>query len=311
MRRMPGVSFQGPLPSATEALYGLEGELRAHVMRLADEIGERHVYRYPSLLLAADYIRSTWGSMGYGVGSQCYEVAGKRCENLEVEVPGTGRSKEIILVGAHYDSVQGSPGANDNGTGVAAILALAKRFADRPTSRTIRFVAFVNEEPPFFQTKEMGSWVYAQRCRHREENLVLMLSLETIGYYSHESHSQHYPPPLSLIYPSTGNFIGFVSKAEYGAWVREVIGVFRQHAAFPSEGASLWGSLPGVGWSDHWAFWQEGYPAVMVTDTALFRDPHYHSPGDTSEHIHFEYLARVVSGLDETLQELGNRRENP
>jgi Zn-dependent M28 family amino/carboxypeptidase len=211
-----------------------------------------------------------------------------------------------MVIGAHYDSVQGSPGANDNASGVAAILALARAFARTTPTRTLRFVAFTNEEPPLFQTTHMGSRVYARRSRERGEKIVLMLSLETIGYYSDEPGSQHLLFPLNLIYPSTGNFIAFVSNVENGFLVRQLVGSFRQQAQFPSEGGALWGLIPGVGWSDHWAFWKEGFPAVMVTDTALFRYPAYHSNADRPEFVQYERMARVVSGLHAVIAEMAN-----
>jgi Zn-dependent M28 family amino/carboxypeptidase len=303
MIRMPGESYSGPLPAATDEIRALERQLRAHVDMLADEIGERNVFRYPQLVSAAEYIEKTLSESGYEVARQEYEVSGQACENIEVEVRGTERPDEIVLIGAHYDSVKGSPGANDNATGVAATLALARAFAQNPTSRTLRFVAFANEEPPFFQTRHMGSRVYATRSHQRDEHIILMLSLETIGYYSNESGSQSYVFPLHFFYPSTGNFIAFVSNVENGQLVRQLVGAFRQHASFPSEGAALWGWLPGVGWSDHWAFWKEGFPAVMVTDTALFRDSTYHTSNDTPKNIHYEHFARVVLGLHRVINE--------
>ena len=305
--RMPGNSYQGELPTATGEVRALEQELRAHVHTLARQIGERNLFQYDKFLLAAEYIRDTFEAAGYDVHRQEFEVSGKICENIEAEVRGTDRPEDILVIGAHYDSVKGSPGANDNGTGVASMLALARQFAISPTSRTLRFVAFANEEPPFFQTKDMGSRVYARRSRQRNENIILMFSLETIGYYTDAPNSQHYPPPLSLIYPSTGNFIGFVSNLANRDWVRRAVGNFRQHTQFPSEGAALFGWLPGVGWSDHWAFWQEGFPAIMVTDTALFRDPYYHTANDTPDHIHYDYLARVTAGLHQVIADIANK----
>jgi Zn-dependent M28 family amino/carboxypeptidase len=170
---------------------------------------------------------------------------------------------------------------------------------------------FANEEPPLFQTEHMGSRVYAKRSRERGENIVLMLSLETIGYYSDEPGSQHLLFPLNLIYPSTGNFIAFVSNVENGFLVRQLVGSFRQQAQFPSEGGALWDLIPGIGWSDHWAFWKEGFPAVMVTDTAPFRYPAYHSHADKPDLVQYERMARVVSGLQAVIAEMANapRRE--
>ncbi len=307
MIRMPGKSFSGVIPPISPDDQVLEQEIRTHVFSLAGEIGERNVFHCDKLVQAAEYIRAAFKNAGFEVHRQDYQVLGQVCENIEVEVKGTNRPEEIILVGAHYDSVKGSPGANDNATGVAAVLVLSRILAQAQPLRTLRFVTFVNEEPPYFQTPDMGSRVYAKRSRQQGENIILMMSLETIGYYTDESQSQRYPPPLNLIYPSTGNFIAIVSNTRNGSWVRKVIGIFRKQAQFPSEGASLFGWLPGVGWSDHWAFWKEGFPAIMVTDTALFRDPFYHSANDTPDHVHYEHVARVVSGLQQVILDIANR----
>ena len=305
--RMPGKSYEGLLPPATDELRALEHEMQTYVHTLAGNIGERNLFHYDKLVMAAEYIRSTLADVGYEVHGQTYEVAGKACENIEAQVLGTDRPDEILLIGAHYDSVQGSPGANDNGTGVAAMLALARAFKQTPLNRTIRFVAFVNEEPPFFQTGDMGSLRYSQRSKQRGESIVLMISLETIGYYSDTPGSQSYPPPLNFIYPSTGNFIAFVSNTKNGLWVETITDVFRQEVPFPSEGGAIWGWIPGVGWSDHWAFWKEEYPAIMVTDTALFRYPYYHSAEDTPDKVNYERLARVVSGLQRVIAAIANQ----
>jgi hypothetical protein len=306
MIRMPGQSHQGPLPPLTDEQRALEQELHSHVQTLAGQIGERNVFRHDRLVMAADYIRTTLADAGYEVRRQPYEVGGKICENVEAEVRGHRRPDDIMVIGAHYDSVQGSPGANDNASGVAAMLALARAFAKTPPARTVRFVAFTNEEPPLFQTTYMGSRVYAKRSRERGETIVLMLSLETIGYYSDEPGSQHLLFPLNLIYPSTGNFIAFVSNVGNGFLVRQLVGSFRQQAQFPSEGGALWGLIPGVGWSDHWAFWKEGFPAVMVTDTALFRYPAYHSNADRPALVQYERMTRVVSGLQAVIAEMAD-----
>lgn len=303
---MPGQSHQGPLPPLTDGQRILEQELRSHVQMLAGQIGERNVFCHDKLVMATDYIRTTLSGFGYEVKRQSYEVGGFGCENVEAEVQGSLRPDEIIVIGAHYDSVQGSPGANDNASGVAAMLALARAFAKIRQARTLRFVAFTNEEPPLFQTRYMGSRVYAKRSRERGETISLMLSLETIGYYSDEPGSQHLLFPLNLIYPSTGNFIAFVSNVENGFLVRQLVGSFRRQAQFPSEGGALWGLVPGVGWSDHWAFWKEGFPAVMVTDTAPFRYPAYHLNSDRPELVQYERMARVVSGLQAVIAEKAN-----
>lgn len=305
MIRMPAESYHGELPAADNRLKSLSDELRRDVAHLSVEIGERNVYSRPEALQqAADYIGAEFVTAGYDVRRQEYRVSDCDCCNLDVEIHGTSEPEKIVIIGAHYDTALGVAGANDNTSGVAAVLALARRFSGRKTDRTLRFVAFVNEEPPYFQTRRMGSWVYARECRQRDENVVAMLSLETIGYYSDLPGSQKYPAPLGLLYPSEGNFIAIVGNTGSRELVRQVVATFRGREPFPCEGGALPSAIPGVGFSDHWSFWQEGYPAAMVTDTAMFRYPYYHEPEDTIDKIDFDRTARVVRGLDHVVSEL-------
>jgi Zn-dependent M28 family amino/carboxypeptidase len=305
MIRMPGRSFRGSPAPLTAGEMTLRDELVGHVQKLGGEIGERNVAHYPRLLEAAQYIESSLAQSGYQVRRDNYEVQSKLCSNLEVELGGT--SKEIVLIGAHYDSVFGSPGANDNGSGVAALLALARRFAGTQNHASLRFVAFVNEEPFYFQSKEMGSYVYATRCRERGDQIRAMISLETIGYFSSEPGSQRYPAPgFGMLYPRTGDFIGFVSNVGSRSLLRTALGEFRRHAQIPSEGAALPEIVPGVGWSDQWSFWQHGYPGIMVTDTAPFRYPHYHASSDTPDKLDYESMTRVVLGMEKVVHQLAN-----
>jgi Zn-dependent M28 family amino/carboxypeptidase len=303
MIRMPLRSFTGPLLELTEVQRALRDELRGHVEALAG-LGERSVYESKRLAAAAAYIENALAQDHPDIRRQSYRVADVPCVNLDVEIRGRSRPDEIVVVGAHYDSVPGSPGANDNASGVAGALALARRFRSASAQRTLRIAAFVNEEPPHFQTESMGSLVYARAARQRGDNIVAMLSLETIGYYSDRPRSQHYPPPLGLFYPSTGDFICFVGNTRSAGLVRECVRQFRGRASFPSEGGALPGAIPGVGWSDHWAFWQVGYPAVMITDTAPFRYPYYHTSQDTPDRLDYERIARVVDGLQKVVQAL-------
>jgi Zn-dependent M28 family amino/carboxypeptidase len=231
-------------------------------------------------------------------------VDGKPVDNLEVELRGVTAPEEIVVVGAHYDSVFRCPGANDNGSGTAGLLALARALAASKPVRTLRLVAFVNEEPPQFRTADMGSRVYANRCRSRKENIVAMLSLETIGYYTDAPNTQNYPPPLSAVYPSQGDFIAFVGNVGSRSLVRRCVLVFREQAAFPSQGAALPSGLQGVGWSDHESFWEAGYDGVMVTDTAPFRYPHYHAGEDTPDKLDYDRCARAVAGVAEVVRDL-------
>ncbi len=304
MIRMPGKSYAGALEPPDAPVKGLAERLRADVQVLARDIGERSVRRPKGLHAAADRIEASFASSGLSPVRQTFDVEGVACDNVEVEIRGSDKPNDLVIVGAHYDSVAFTTGANDNGSGVAALLALAEKFAARKPHRTLRFVAFANEEPPYFQTPNMGSLVYAKRSRARGENVVAMLSLETIGFYSDVKGSQKYPPPLGVAYPSTGNFIGFVGDRSSADLVRRAIATFRATARFPSEGAAPFAGIPGVGWSDHWSFWQVGYPAIMVTDTAPFRYPHYHTTADTPDKLDYERMAGVVSGLEGVISDL-------
>jgi hypothetical protein len=300
--RMPGKNISKAAPLSPDEVT-LREELRADVQKLAGEIGERNMWRYPQLNAATDFIEASFSRAGLHPRRESYEVRGQACHNIEVEIAGT--RPEILLIGAHYDSVFGSPGANDNGSGVAATLALARRFAGRKTQHTLRFVAFVNEEPPYFLSGEMGSLVYARRCKERSNKISAMISLETIGYFSDAPNSQTYPSPgLGIVYPKVGNFIGFVSNVHSRALLRRVIALFRQHAKIPSEGAALPWFVPGVSWSDQWSFWKHGYPGIMVTDTAPFRYPYYHSANDTPDKLDYDRFTLVVSGMEKVIEGL-------
>ena len=301
---MPGVSYQGNLLPLNTIQIQLRDRLRAHINMLAGTIGERNLDRYPALESAATYISQQFETFGYTPSAQVFEAWGKEVKNLEVAKKGLELAEEIVVVGAHYDSVRGSPGANDNGTGVAAVLELARLLRTRRLSRTVRFVTFVNEEPPYFYSDAMGSQRYVARSTSRGEHITAMLSLETIGYYSSDENSQMYPFPFALFYPRQGNFIGFVGNLRSRNLVRKAIGSFRSHAKFPSEGVAAPGWITGIGWSDHWSFWQAGYPAIMVTDTALFRYRQYHTSQDLPNIIDYDSLTRVVDGLAGVITDL-------
>ncbi|CAD0229572.1 hypothetical protein PA905_04400 [Planktothrix agardhii CCAP 1459/11A] len=305
MISMPGKSYSGQLPPLTPSQEQVSQQLNRYIKIIADDIGEHNYIFYNQLIQVENFLNERLSQAGYAVKTQEYSVDGKVFRNLEIEIRGTEKPDEIVIVGAHYDSVVGSPGANDNGTGAVAILALAEKFATLKPKRTLRFVEFVNEEPPFFWSENMGSWVYAQRCKERQENIVAMLSLETMGFYSQASNSQQYPVNiLKLIYPNQGNFISFIGNISSRSLIHQAIGKFRNSAQFPSQGVSLPNFIPGVGWSDHWSFWQAGYPALMVTDTAPFRYPYYHTQQDTPEQIDYYGLTLVISGLESVIQDL-------
>lgn len=272
--------------------------LRQHVDVLARAIGERNIWQYSRLQRAAEYIEHELRGGGYATRRQTFDVSRLPVSNVEATSSGHTRADEIVVIGAHYDSVTGCPGANDNATGVAAMLELARRFATHPQSRTMRFVAFVNEEPPFFKTGQMGSAVYASEARRRGDHVTGMISLETIGYYSDVEGSQRYPGPIGMLYPKVGNFIGFVANVRSTCLLMRARRAFRRSTRFPVQAAAVPAAIPGVGWSDHWAFWQAGYRAMMVTDTAPFRYPWYHTPEDTPDKVDYDRLAQVVDGME-------------
>lgn len=291
-------------PSTITGAHPAAPRLRAHVERLAGTIGERNLWRYEALNRAAGYVSTQLAAHGYTPRHQTFEVSKVPVSNIEATLPGGARPDEVVVIGAHYDSVVGCPGANDNATGVAAVLELAYRFSQRPQARTVRFVAFVNEEPPFFQTTHMGSVVYANAAKARGERVSGMLSLETMGYYSNEKGSQQYPAPIAMLYPDVGNFIGFVSNVGSARLLFQARRAFRARTPFPLQSAAVPAAIPGVGWSDHWAFWQAGYPAMMVTDTAPFRYPWYHTVQDTPDKIDYDKLAHVVDGLEAVVESI-------
>jgi peptidase M28-like protein len=305
---MPGRSHSGPLPPLSAKEADLRNRLEGHVRALAGRIGERNVFQSAHLAAAAHYIEEQLAGYSHLVTREDFPIGDLVVRNLVVERRGSTRADEIVVVGAHYDSVTGSPGANDNATGVAALLEIARAFIRQQPSRTARCAFFVNEEPPFYLTGGMGSLHHARGARRRGEKIVAMLSLETIGYYTDAAHSQHYPFPFALFYPSTGDFIGFVGNLGSRTLVRRSVASFRRHAAFPSEGVSAPGWIAGIGWSDHWSFWEQGYPGVMVTDTALFRYGPYHTAGDTPDQVSYDRLSRVVAGLERVVGDLAERQ---
>ena len=309
--KMPGSSYSGPFQPLSKYEKEVSVNLKQHISMLAEKIGERNIWEYSNLKASVDYIEKVMTELDYEVNKQEYRVKDLHVANLEWELIGAHHPEEIILLGAHYDSVLGSPGANDNASGVAAVLEIARLLKTETLSRTVRFVMFVNEEPPFFQTDKMGSRVYASRSKQRDEKIVAMLSLETIGCYYHEKGSQKYPFPFSFFYPDAGNFIGFVGNVSSRQLVREAIGIFRSNTAFPSEGIAAPSWVMGIGWSDHWSFWKEGYPAIMITDTALFRYQYYHSHQDVPDRIDYERMARVVVGISQIIRKLSTKTHPP
>jgi hypothetical protein len=308
--KMPGQSYAGPrVPVKSEADQNIAKTLQHDVAFLADVLGERNLTNAPERLAAAEaWISQELTQIGdLTVNRLPYTVGGQEVANIEAVKLGVSKPEEILIIGAHYDSAPGTAGANDNATGVAALLALARLTHGMKFGRTVRFVAFVNEEPPYFYSSEMGSQVYALGCKRAGENIVGMLCLETIGYYTEAPNSQKYPPIVDQFYPSTGNFIAFVGNEASRTLVHESIGAFREHAKIRSEGIAAPDGMEGVNLSDHASFWALGYPALMITDTAPFRYPHYHTAEDTPEQVDYEQMTQVVKGLGPVIESLARR----
>lgn len=301
---MPGKSYSGPFSPLTADEETIRDQLKHHVLNIASQ--PHHAQEHTQLLKSAEYIESVLTNLQYAVQSQPFMAAENRVRNIFVEIPGTEYKNEILIFGAHYDSVPQAPGANDNGSGTAAVLELARLLKGYQSKRTIRLMLFVNEELPYAKTDFMGSLIYANQAKENNEDIVGMFSIETIGYYSDQQNTQRYPVPFNYLYPNTGNFIGFVSNLPSHSLLHKSISAFRKHTQFPSEGLATPQFVPGIDRSDHWSFWKNGYPAVMITDTAPYRYPHYHTANDTPDKIDYDRTARVVMGIFGIVKELSS-----
>lgn len=313
--------------ASSPVLQNLEGRLQKHVTTLGGDIGARSHFVPSSLALAEEYIRAAWNEQGYRVATKeytfdakTYGLSGKiSARNYEVEIQGKTRPEEIVLVGAHYDALEFVPGANDNASSVAALLEISQAFKEVTPDRTVRFVAFVNEEPPFFATPDMGSVVYARGAKLDRDNIVATVVLDELGYYSDEPESQTTTcRGRPVIEPTVGNFIAFVGNRASKDVVDRSATVFNASDQFPSAtvivdgpsmnigGLNVYNEFPEAAASDHSAFWSYGYPALLVTDTAMFRYPYDHSYGDTPDKVDYPSLALVTNGLVNVIKDLSN-----
>jgi hypothetical protein len=302
---VPGRPHEGPLPSLTAEEQRVAGALEQHVTAIASV--PHNVDHYDALERSAQYIEETLRSFGYVTTPQVFSSAGRAVRNIEAtrDPARAGGDTSTLVLGAHYDSFGDAPGANDNGTGTALVLELAHLLRDwQPKKARVRYVLFVNEEPPHYRTEDMGSLHYARLLAERRERVQGMISFETLGAFSDLEGTQHYPPPFGLIFPTTANFVALVALPASRSFLHTVMSSFRRHAAFPTIGGVAPDLVPGIGWSDHWAFVRHGFPAMMVTDTALFRYAHYHLPSDTPDKIDYGRLARITKGFERVVREL-------
>lgn len=297
----PGIAASGE----REGKEMLRQNLQRHVEHLTVNIGERNLWKGDSLERAAAYIEATLRGYGYGVERQTYTTHGKSASNLVVETGGEGSP---IIVGAHYDSVPGSPGADDNASGVAGLLELARLLRESPAKRKIIFVAFANEESPFYGSDKMGSMVYAASLKEKEAPVEFMISLEMIGCFSREKIQRYPLPGMSLFYPETADFIGVVGNFRSWRYVSALKKGLRKHSGVKVQTMFAPESVGGISLSDNVSFWRHGYQAVMVTDSAFFRNRHYHQETDTMETLDFHSMGEVVKGLFHTLQKMSPRQ---
>ncbi len=287
-----------------QPLQDLEEALREHVIMLSERIGERGCYRYHNLTRAAVYISDALKKMGYDPEEHHYTIGNADYHNIIATREGRTHPEQIIIAGAHYDTVPGTPGADDNASGVAGILELARFFLRTEPDKTVQFIAFVNEEPPFYRTSKMGSRVFTKAAKKRKENIIAMFSFEMIGFFSDEKGSQHYPFGITMGYPDRANFISIVGDLRSRKFVREAAQIFRKHSLLDIQWVSMPRFIAGIEFSDHWSFWKAGYRAAMITDTAFYRYAHYHSPFDTHEKLDYRRMAQVVTGFYHVLDEM-------
>lgn len=302
--RMPGSSFDSPLPALTSEQKNIEQSLRFDVDILAGRIGERNVGRFDKYEEAVDYLEFSLRDAGYDVLRYPIVVRDKICYNLVAELTGSESAEETVVVGAPYDSPENSVAANATASGAAAVLTLARSLAGREVSRTLRFVLFANEAYATLPSEKRGSNSYAATLKKEGETVEAVLTLESLGYYSKHSSSQEYPMPLQFFYPDEANFVAFVGNTSSANLVQRTIGTFRNKAHFPSEGFLFPDTSRGLGGVCQRAFWKEQYPAVLITDTGRSRYPYHATRKDLPNKLNYTHMARVVDGLEAVLVDL-------
>lgn len=305
MLNLPHFSFTRPLLEAPNAdTIRVAAELRRDVEILASDIGPRGTFAPDRYDLAREFIISALQHAGHSPSLHTWTTMDVACSNIEITIRGTLRPDDLYVVGAHYDSVGGCPAANDNASGVAGLLWLARTLANHPPASTMRLVFFANEEPPFFSMNEMGSQIDAKRCIAAGWNVRGMCCLETIGCYSTAPGSQQWPNAiLNTMLPSTGDFVAFIGPTNSVPFLNRMSAAFEASRAFPLLSAAVPGEwVEQVNWSDHRGFNEVGIPAFMVTDTAPLRYEHYHTPADTAEKLDYVSMARVMTGIGAALR---------
>ncbi len=277
--------------------------LYQHAEYLSVKIGERHLWREDSLEMAREYINSTLESSGYDIWNQTFKCYGREVSNIIVQ--HEYGSKEVLIVGAHYDTVPGTPGADDNASAVSVVLELGRLFKKFNPKKSVHFVLFVNEEPPFFGSSNMGSMVYAKYIKEKNIPLSVMISLEMVGYFS-EDEIQDYPIPImSLFYPKRANYIGVVGNFRSRRYVSIFKKGIRRHSRLITQSLTAPEFFGGINLSDNYSFWRNGYCAIMITDTSFFRNKNYHQDSDTIDTLNFDKMVELVKGIYQTILNMG------
>lgn len=289
----------------------IESNLRLHVDRLAGLIGPRYLQKPKTIQATIGYIEGQWAGMGYQSSHECYDAIGDQATNLIVEQSGSKRADEIILLGAHYDTVYSTPGADDNASAVAVLLEVSRLLREHPCKRTIRYVAFACEEPPYFNVDAMGSQYHARQARLRGDKIRGMLCLEMVGYYSTADNSQTVPPLIPKwmhrFFPHRGDFLAAVGNMP--SW--KLCWNFRRGfkcgtRSMPLFSICLPEKINEIRLSDNSSFWDQGYPALMLTDTSFLRNPNYHRSTDTPDTLDYQRMTEVTIGVASALRFLAS-----
>ena len=286
-------------------LIGDTRKLHRHVKYLTVDIGSRSAYEYDQIEATKEYIVDCLKAFGYVPSFQTFTYNRKKYSNVIASRTGVKLPDETVIIGAHYDTARGTPGADDNASAVATLLEIARALKDFSPDRTLKLIFFVVEEPPIFKSEQMGSYIYAKEAKARNEDIKAMICLEMLGYYTNEKDGQTYPfPIMSRVYPSTPNFIAIVGNLNSTSLVGKVKNSLGVGSRIPVETLSALSFVPGVDFSDHRSFWKMGYPAVMVTDTAYYRNPNYHSETDTIDTLDFDKMSDLLKGLIQAAKDL-------
>ena len=278
--------------------------LEKHVRMLAETLPPRSD-DVEDLLESADYIAAQFEKYQTGVERQIFSVRGVKYQNVIAHIPGTNPDKQKVVIGAHYDVADQLPGADDNASGVAGLLELARIYAQHPPQHPTELVAYALEEPPYFRTEYMGSFHHARQLKENGETIAMMICLEMIGYFSDQEGSQDYPAKfMTSMYPTTGNYIALVSDFANINLTRQFKKAMLATSRLPVESINAPAILPGIDFSDHQNYWKHGFPALMVTDTAFYRNKNYHTENDTPDTLNYQKMADVIDGVYHSIERL-------